>query len=101
MYHIYVAIKFLQAAIISLGLIGAGTNNARIAGMLRNLSSYYYKEAAHLFCVSIYQRRYFGILHVLIMVPWFRYKFHPLIRFIVFVVRLELPRALSTSERAC
>ncbi|GJT09276.1 26S proteasome non-ATPase regulatory subunit 2 homolog A [Tanacetum coccineum] len=28
-----------MAAIISLGLIGAGTNNARIAGMLRNLSS--------------------------------------------------------------
>ncbi|RWW62490.1 hypothetical protein BHE74_00030377 [Ensete ventricosum] len=40
------------AAIISLGLIGAGTNNARIAGMLRNLSSYYYKEAGHLFCVG-------------------------------------------------
>ena len=41
----------LQAAIISLGLIGAGTNNARIAGMLRNLSSYYYKDASLLFCV--------------------------------------------------
>lgn len=40
-----------QAAIISLGLIGAGTNNARIAGMLRNLSSYYYKDASLLFCV--------------------------------------------------
>lgn len=36
---------------ISLGLIGAGTNNARIAGMLRNLSSYYYKDASLLFCV--------------------------------------------------
>ena len=33
-------------------MIGAGTNNARIAGMLRNLSSYYYKEASLLFCVS-------------------------------------------------
>lgn len=43
----------MQAAIISLGLIGAGTNNARIAGMLRNLSSYYYKEASLLFCVSL------------------------------------------------
>lgn len=41
----------LQAAVISLGLIGAGTNNARIAGMLRNLSSYYYKDASLLFCV--------------------------------------------------
>lgn len=40
-----------QAAVISLGLIGAGTNNARIAGMLRNLSSYYYKDASLLFCV--------------------------------------------------
>lgn len=49
----YILVNFVQAAIISLGLIGAGTNNARIAGMLRNLSSYYYKEAAHLFCVSI------------------------------------------------
>ena len=42
---------FVQAAVISLGLIGAGTNNARIAGMLRNLSSYYYKDANLLFCV--------------------------------------------------
>lgn len=36
---------------MSLGLIGAGTNNARIAGMLRNLSSYYYKDPNLLFCV--------------------------------------------------
>ncbi|KAM7276676.1 hypothetical protein ACFE04_018542 [Oxalis oulophora] len=49
-----------MAAIISLGLIGAGTNNARIAGMLRNLSSYYYKEASHLFCVRIAQ----GLVHM-------------------------------------
>ncbi|BAF07793.1 26S proteasome non-ATPase regulatory subunit 2 homolog A [Oryza sativa Japonica Group] len=49
-----------MAAIISLGFIGAGTNNARIAGMLRNLSSYYYKEAAHLFCVRIAQ----GLVHL-------------------------------------
>ncbi|XP_009622441.1 26S proteasome non-ATPase regulatory subunit 2 homolog A [Nicotiana tabacum] len=49
-----------MAAIISLGLIGAGTNNARIAGMLRNLSSYYYKEANLLFCVRIAQ----GLVHL-------------------------------------
>ncbi|KAL5224121.1 hypothetical protein ABZP36_010760 [Zizania latifolia] len=49
-----------MAAIISLGLIGAGTNNARIAGMLRNLTSYYYKEAGHLFCVRIAQ----GLVHL-------------------------------------
>ncbi|RZC80951.1 hypothetical protein C5167_043544 [Papaver somniferum] len=49
-----------MAATISLGLIGAGTNNARIAGMLRNLSSYYYKEASLLFCVRIAQ----GLVHL-------------------------------------
>ncbi|KAH7860362.1 hypothetical protein Vadar_012547 [Vaccinium darrowii] len=49
-----------MAAVISLGLIGAGTNNARIAGMLRNLSSYYYKEATILFCVRISQ----GLVHL-------------------------------------
>ncbi|GMY10201.1 26S proteasome non-ATPase regulatory subunit 2 homolog A [Fagus crenata] len=49
-----------MAAVISLGLIGAGTNNARIAGMLRNLSSYYYKDASLLFCVRIAQ----GFVHM-------------------------------------
>lgn len=43
----------VQAATVSLGLIGAGTNNARIAGMLRNLSSYYYKDPSLLFCVLL------------------------------------------------
>lgn len=43
-----------QSATVSLGLIGAGTNNARIAGMLRNLSSYYYKDPSLLFCVRIF-----------------------------------------------
>ncbi|OAY34004.1 hypothetical protein MANES_13G142400v8 [Manihot esculenta] len=49
-----------MAAVISLGLIGAGTNNARIAGMLRNLSSYYYEDASLLFCVRISQ----GLVHL-------------------------------------
>ncbi|KAM1691992.1 hypothetical protein ACFX13_015303 [Malus domestica] len=49
-----------MAAVISLGLLGAGTNNARIAGMLRNLSSYYYKDASLLFCVRIAQ----GLVHL-------------------------------------
>ena len=49
----------LQAAVISLGLIGAGTNNARIAGMLRNLSSYYYKDASLLFFVC-----FFGLVFI-------------------------------------
>lgn len=53
-------LEVAMAAIISLGFIGAGTNNARIAGMLRNLSSYYYKDASALFCVRIAQ----GLVHM-------------------------------------
>ncbi|CAI5978757.1 unnamed protein product [Closterium sp. NIES-64] len=49
-----------MGATLSLGLIGAGTNNARIAGMLRNLSSYYYKDPTVLFCVRIAQ----GLVHL-------------------------------------
>ncbi|KAI0564007.1 26S proteasome non-ATPase regulatory subunit RPN1 [Gracilaria domingensis] len=48
-----------QSAIIGLGLIGAGTNNSRIAGILRQLSQYYAKEGSSLFLVRIAQ----GILH--------------------------------------
>lgn len=44
-----------QAALISLGFLGAGTNNARLAGMLRNLSSYYYKDPTMLFLVRVAQ----------------------------------------------
>jgi hypothetical protein len=44
-----------MGAIVAMGLIGGGTNNARIAGMLRNLSSYYYKEPNLLFTVRIAQ----------------------------------------------
>ncbi|XP_028108562.1 26S proteasome non-ATPase regulatory subunit 2 homolog A-like isoform X6 [Camellia sinensis] len=53
-------IEVAMAAVISLGLIGSGTNNARIAGMLHNLSSYYYKEPRLLFCVRIAQ----GLVHL-------------------------------------
>ncbi|CAM8888009.1 unnamed protein product [Rhodiola kirilowii] len=49
-----------MAAVLSLGFIGAGTNNARIAGMLRNLSSYYYKDPNLLFWVRIAQ----GLVHL-------------------------------------
>lgn len=49
-----------MTAIVALGIIGAGTNNARIAGMLRNLSSYYYKDPSVLFCVRIAQ----GLVHM-------------------------------------
>uniref|UniRef100_A0A061RYU3 26S proteasome non-ATPase regulatory subunit 2 homolog n=1 Tax=Tetraselmis sp. GSL018 TaxID=582737 RepID=A0A061RYU3_9CHLO len=47
-------------AILALGIMGAGTNNARMAGMLRNLSSYYAKEPSHLFMVRIAQ----GLVHM-------------------------------------
>lgn len=49
-----------MGATLSLGLLGAGTNNARIAGMLRSLSSYYYKDPSLLFCVRIAQ----GLVHL-------------------------------------
>ncbi|KAL4435475.1 hypothetical protein ABPG77_006237 [Micractinium sp. CCAP 211/92] len=47
-------------AVLALGLIGAGTNNARLAGILRNLSSYYYKEPTLLFLVRVAQ----GLVHM-------------------------------------
>jgi 26S proteasome regulatory subunit N1 len=47
-------------AILALGFLGAGTNNSRIANLLRQLSSYYSKEANHLFIVRVAQ----GLLHM-------------------------------------
>ena len=44
-----------QAAILGLGLLGAGTNNARLAGLLRGLSSYHCKDPAALFLVRVAQ----------------------------------------------
>lgn len=49
-----------QNAIFAMGLIGAGTNNARLAQMLRQLASYYYKEPDCLFVVRIAQ----GMVHM-------------------------------------
>ncbi|KAL1812795.1 hypothetical protein ACET3Z_022860 [Daucus carota] len=49
-----------MAAVISLGLIGSGTNNVRISCILGILSGYYYNEASLLFCVRIAQ----GLLHM-------------------------------------
>lgn len=48
-----------QSAIFAMGMIGAGTNNSRVAGLLRQLSSYYSKEPGALFLVRIAQ----GMLH--------------------------------------
>lgn len=47
-------------AILAMGLVGAGTNNARLAQMLRQLASYYHKEQNCLFMVRIAQ----GLLHM-------------------------------------
>jgi 26S proteasome regulatory subunit N1 len=49
-----------QNAIIGLGVVSAGTNNSRVAGLLRQLSEFYSKEAGHVFCVRISQ----GLLHM-------------------------------------
>lgn len=49
-----------QGAILGLGMIGAGTNNSRIAGLLRQLSAYYCKDPEHLFIIRIAQ----GLLHL-------------------------------------
>jgi len=49
-----------MAAIFGLGMIGAGTNNSRIAQMLRGLAAYHHKEPNHLFVVRIAQ----GLLHL-------------------------------------
>lgn len=49
-----------QNAILALGLIGAGTNNARIASMLRALTTYYGKDADHVYLIRIAQ----GLLHM-------------------------------------
>merc|ERR1712232_997843 len=49
-----------QNAIMALGIVSAGTNNSRVAGLLRQLSDFYSKEAGHVFCVRIAQ----GLLHM-------------------------------------
>jgi 26S proteasome regulatory subunit N1 len=49
-----------QNAILAMGVVSAGTNNSRVAGLLRQLSDFYSKEASHIFCVRIAQ----GLLHM-------------------------------------
>ncbi|KAL0083669.1 armadillo-type protein [Phycomyces blakesleeanus] len=48
------------SAIFAMGIVGAGTNNARLAQMLRQLASFYHKDATTLFIVRIAQ----GLLHM-------------------------------------
>merc|ERR1712118_213756 len=47
-------------AILALGIMGAGTNHARIASMLRTLSGFYCKDSTTLFLVRISQ----GLIHL-------------------------------------
>merc|ERR1719199_1116802 len=47
-------------AIFAMGMIGAGTNNARLAGLLRQLAAYYAKDSNSLFMVRISQ----GLLYM-------------------------------------
>ncbi|KAG0003047.1 proteasome regulatory particle base subunit [Entomortierella chlamydospora] len=47
-------------SIFAMGMVGAGTNNARVAQMLRHLASYYHKDPSCLFIVRIAQ----GLLHM-------------------------------------
>lgn len=45
--------ELAQSAIFALGLVGAGTNNSRLAGNLRQLAAYYYKDPQQLFITRI------------------------------------------------
>jgi len=47
--------ELAQGAIFGLGLVSAGTNNSRVAGLLRGLSEFYAKDANNLFIVRIAQ----------------------------------------------
>lgn len=47
-------------AIFAMGMLGAGTNNARLAQLLRQLASYYHRDQDALFMVRIAQ----GLLHM-------------------------------------
>jgi 26S proteasome regulatory subunit N1 len=47
-------------AIFAMGMLGAGTNNARLAQLLRQLAGYYHRDPGALFMVRIAQ----GLLHM-------------------------------------
>jgi len=49
-----------QRSILAMGLIGAGSNNSRLAEILRNIASYYPQESDHLYIIRIAQ----GLLHL-------------------------------------
>ena len=47
--------EIAMCAIFGLGLVSAGSNNSRVAGLLRSLAEFYGKEANHQFVVRIAQ----------------------------------------------
>jgi len=47
-------------SILAMGIVGAGTNNARLAAMLRQLAVYHAKDPNNLFCVRLAQ----GLTHL-------------------------------------
>lgn len=51
-------------AIFSMGLVGSGTNNARLASMLRNLAQFYHKEPSDLFVVRLAQVSHIIYIHI-------------------------------------
>eukprot|EP01026_Neomeris_dumetosa_P045237 TRINITY_DN382_c0_g1_i9.p1 TRINITY_DN382_c0_g1~~TRINITY_DN382_c0_g1_i9.p1 ORF type:complete len:679 (-),score=113.03 TRINITY_DN382_c0_g1_i9:160-2196(-) len=53
-------IETAMNAVLALGLVGAGTNNSRLAKMLRTLSTYYHKDPQMLALVRIAQ----GLVHM-------------------------------------
>ncbi|XP_055389133.1 26S proteasome non-ATPase regulatory subunit 2 [Condylostylus longicornis] len=53
-------VEVAHNAIFAMGLIGAGTNNARLAAMLRQLAQYHAKDPNNLFMVRIAQ----GLTHL-------------------------------------
>ncbi|KAJ2559258.1 proteasome regulatory particle base subunit [Coemansia sp. RSA 1933] len=48
------------SAVFAMGMVGAGTNNARLAQLLRQLAAYYHRDADMLFVVRLAQ----GLLHM-------------------------------------
>ena len=64
-----------ERAIVCLGLVGAGTNNSRIAEIFRKLASYYNKESSILFCIRISQGLLYMGKGMVSLQPYYSEKF--------------------------
>jgi 26S proteasome regulatory subunit N1 len=53
-------VQVVKSALVALGIVGAGTNNARLASILRNLSSFYAKDAQLMFLLRSAE----GLVHM-------------------------------------